>query len=1082
MTKIYSLLVLCLFLFIGNSHAQLKCGAQQLHEDKLYHDAEYAKGWEQFQRQRIEWMNQAQSRTDGSNCAGGLKTIPVVIHYEYNPQNATERTCLINLANAQITHLNQAFSGALCQNVSPNMSASGGCLRFVIANTNHPANANIANGQPAIIFNSPICPNGTDQNGNPSYIPCAVPEWKGYLNLVVKIPIEGLAGIANLPPTSSIDLIDGANSTNTVVMSSCAFGVGTTGCTPNFIGGANCQGLSSTGGTTVTHEFGHFLGLPHTFCADAVRDANMNTINNSVTNGSLPDATGCEELRFCGNQAPNGPGCVTNQCDCDGFADTPAQAYAQYGAPCDAPGGVLPNPSTGIPYFYGNFMDYVDDKCMSCFSTMQANQISNRARAAANDAKPNVFMDGNNPPTPTVCPPNLAGFSAPQVTITNSTCPAGQATPSGGSFTAPAGCPAGSTIQYSTDQGQTWSNTLPQYDQVNPMFVDTRCLCDTDNTVFSTAEVFVRTAPGACMGGNPPACPPNLAGFAAPGVTVTNSTCPAGQATPSGGSFTAPAGCPAGSTIQYSTDQGQTWSNNLPQYDQVNAMFVDTRCLCDTDNTVFSTAEVFVQTNPSACGGAPPIAGDGGESWCVDEARFAGGEGQITVSNLITEREIVAIIGEGTGWQERVICDGNCADNQVIDNLASGSYQVKLQMFESSDNSYCYREETIVVTEENVEDGGNDINCNEVLVSSTDNQIEVNNLPPNAILKVYLVKANGGWDLVGDCHGDCGASKIFSNLADGNYIVSVELYTANFKEKICETPFDIIVGSDGGSATPNCDNLNFTASNGRIKVSGINAPVAQIKLYQVKAEGGWDLVERCNDDCGTEQTFANLSAGNYLVDVVLYTANYAARICGVNQMVTLGNALNRSAISRSNQLLELAAYKNKRAVALQWLTNTGYKNSHFEIEKSTNGTDFEPLLKVVNKAKDTGVLTYLETDKNPQLGTNYYRLKQNYVDGSYDYSPIQQVDFAWDISKISIFPNPAKDLININLGQKMEQKATVQVMDALGKVYLEQTFEKSENTALQIPIQQLNNGLYYMTIKVDNQKMFSKKLVVNRWY
>ena len=199
---------------------------------------------------------------------------------------------------------------------------------------------------------------------------------------------------------------------------------------------------------------------------------------------------------------------------------------------------------------------------------------------------------------------------------------------------------------------------------------------------------------------------------------------------------------------------------------------------------------------------------------------------------------------------------------------------------------------------------------------------------------------------------------------------------ANFKEKVCEDAINIPVGAGmGGDNNPSCDNITFTASNGRIKVAGINAPVAQIKLYKVKTGGGWDLVERCNADCGTEQTFANLTAGNYIVDVILYSANYATQICGLNQMVTLDNALNNQAGSRSTQLLALAAYKNKRAVDLQWLTNTGYKNASFEIEKSTDGKHFSSLFKASNSTKEATTITYKETDVNPQIGMNYYRLK-----------------------------------------------------------------------------------------------------------
>lgn len=973
MTKIYYLPLFFLFIFLGNIHAQPKCGSQRLHENRLYNEPEYAKSWEQFQRQRIEWMNQAQSRTDGTNCQGGIKTIPVAIHYDYMPANAQERTCLINLANSQIAHLNQAYTGQLCMEASGTTSSSGGCLNFVIANQNHPAGSGLMNGQPAILFGGNACPNGQDaMNPNqPDYNLCALPAWKGYLNIVVKDPIPNMTlGIASTGNASTLDLpADGT--VNTMVISSCAFGVGTTNCAPNFPGSNFCRTNYSTniGGTTVTHELGHFFGLPHTFCSD--QDGMP---SNSEITGALPN-------------------CPTNNCDCDGFADTPAQAYAEHTVPCDIAGGVLPNPITGMPYSYNNFMDYVDDKCMTCFSTMQANQIRMRARHPDNNVKPNVFMVGNN-----------------------QTCPNGQAMQAQGT---------------ACDDGN--ANTM------NDMVQADGCTCTGMAMPMNLCgDGTAKLAPGTPCGVNN-AGQIDTDSCACVAVMQPMNLCPDGFPKAAPGSDCSG----GGETAQIGADS----------------------CSC------------FIVD------GAPPIAGDGAENWCVDVAEFAGGEGQIIVSNLITEREIISVIGAGTNWQERIVCDGNCDDNQIINNLTAGSYQVKLQMFESSDNSYCYREETIVVTGGDIDIGGNEVDCNNVLISSTDNQIDVNNLPPNAILKVYLVKSNGGWDLMGDCSGDCGASKTFPNLQNGNYLVNVELYTAHFREKICANAINIPVGTGtNGDNNPSCDDITFTTSNGRIKIAGINAPVAQIKLYKVKTGGGWDLVERCNADCGTEQTFANLSDGNYMVDIILYSANYATRICGLNQMVTLGNALNTPTGSRSTQLLELVAYKNKRAVDLQWLTNTGYKNTSFEIEKSTDGQHFTSLLKVANTIKEVRTITYKETDENPKIGMNYYRLKQFYTDGSFDYTPIQPVNFDWDVNAISLFPNPAKDILNINLGQKIAKKVSVHIMDALGKLYVERNFEKLEDNVLQIPIQELNNGLYHISIKMDNQPILTKKLIVNQWY
>ena len=62
----------------------------------------------------------------------------------------------------------------------------------------------------------------------------------------------------------------------------------------------------------------------------------------------------------------------------------------------------------------------------------------------------------------------------------------------------PITCPTGSTAEYSVDGGTTWAATVPTYDDVNPITVTVRCLCDEDMmTASPTAEIT--TVPGACM-------------------------------------------------------------------------------------------------------------------------------------------------------------------------------------------------------------------------------------------------------------------------------------------------------------------------------------------------------------------------------------------------------------------------------------------------------------------------------------------------------------------------------------------------------------------------------------------------------
>jgi hypothetical protein len=95
----------------------------------------------------------------------------------------------------------------------------------------------------------------------------------------------------------------------------------------------------------------------------------------------------------------------------------------------------------------------------------------------------------------TACPDLTA---AAPVAIVSSQSLCSNCTLSGGVIAAPSTtCPAGSTLQYSTDGGANWSTTLPTYNQTTALTVLTRCNCDANNATSSPTS-SVTTVPGVC--------------------------------------------------------------------------------------------------------------------------------------------------------------------------------------------------------------------------------------------------------------------------------------------------------------------------------------------------------------------------------------------------------------------------------------------------------------------------------------------------------------------------------------------------------------------------------------------------------
>ena len=75
-------------------------------------------------------------------------------------------------------------------------------------------------------------------------------------------------------------------------------------------------------------------------------------------------------------------------------------------------------------------------------------------------------------------------------------------------------------------------------------------------------------------------------------------------------------------------------------------------------------------------------------------------------------------------------------------------------------------------------------------------------------------------------------------------------------------------------------------------------------------------------------------------------------------------------------------------------------------------------------------------------------------------------------STVKVFPNPATTVINV-LGLKNDQKAEIHIMDTYGnQVIFHQWTIK--NNALNIPILNLEKGMYLLSIQSEHQKVKTK--------
>ncbi|MDJ1471482.1 T9SS type A sorting domain-containing protein [Xanthocytophaga flava] len=169
------------------------------------------------------------------------------------------------------------------------------------------------------------------------------------------------------------------------------------------------------------------------------------------------------------------------------------------------------------------------------------------------------------------------------------------------------------------------------------------------------------------------------------------------------------------------------------------------------------------------------------------------------------------------------------------------------------------------------------------------------------------------------------------------------------------------------------------------------------------------------------------------------------------------------------------ATKQAGKVALKWYTASEENNSHFTVERSQNGQDWETVTTVNGAGNSNQALGYTAYDNNPYQGTSYYRIKQTDYNEEFSYSRIATVTVLGVNSEVTLSPNPVKDdILRLTFAEGI-QVSQVVITNTLGQeVYRKNVSQVQE---LEINTQGYPTGAYFVIISGSNYHKTSKILV-----
>jgi hypothetical protein len=170
------------------------------------------------------------------------------------------------------------------------------------------------------------------------------------------------------------------------------------------------------------------------------------------------------------------------------------------------------------------------------------------------------------------------------------------------------------------------------------------------------------------------------------------------------------------------------------------------------------------------------------------------------------------------------------------------------------------------------------------------------------------------------------------------------------------------------------------------------------------------------------------------------------------------------------QLLTFTATLDNCTTVVNWQSANESNFSLYVVEYSKNGVDFDNISSVSGRGDNAAYSIRHGADQ----GKAYYRLKMIDIDGKMEYSRIIALDIRCGKSVVSVYPNPANDILNVNISGSDEKGATGSLFNMTGQVVLNKKMQNGTNV---IDISRLSNGVYLLKL-VDNTGTQTFKIVV----
>jgi hypothetical protein len=167
-------------------------------------------------------------------------------------------------------------------------------------------------------------------------------------------------------------------------------------------------------------------------------------------------------------------------------------------------------------------------------------------------------------------------------------------------------------------------------------------------------------------------------------------------------------------------------------------------------------------------------------------------------------------------------------------------------------------------------------------------------------------------------------------------------------------------------------------------------------------------------------------------------------------------------------------------VNLSWQTASEFNSSHFDIEKSRDGENWQVIETIQASGNSNELLNYEAFDQVTNI-LNYYRLNQVDIDGTNKrYDPIAVSCEEAQSGLFMTYPNPSANGFNVLVNDEdMVGKMSMNIYTAPGSLTMNKIVEVKEGINVFMIHDKILPGLYFIELKDQNNKTKVIKHLIN---